>query len=873
MRTQIFGEMVIGLSLLSGQLFSQNVKPEKPNLIFIFSDQQTADMLGCYGNKDIKTPNLDRFASEGVQFNYCISSCPVCTPYRGMILSGMHPLHNGAITNDIQMLPGNSNYFGEVLRDAGYHTGYYGKWHLYGGDRVRAIPPGPFRYGFDHEFLSNNCTLEYDSARSYFWNEKGEKELYGDWEWNVQTKQAIGFIEKHGQEPFALFLSWHAPHDWMPGRSGEHKYSAPEEFKNLYDPRSIQLRDNCEDTGQHRLFYQGHMAMISSIDRDFGEIIKKLEEKGIADNSIIIFTSDHGDMLESHGWSYNKGRPEIESIHVPLMVKWQKNLKPRESDLLIGTLDLMPTVLGLMNLPVPETCHGKDLSDAIITEKDNSIQSIPLFYFPADWRGVYTRDYTYAFNLRPLQGESSDIKFNVNNYDVLYEHQADPYELNNLFKNEKFQKIKNDLHELSREWMKKFGDKGIPINDLLPEVMLEEDYRIFQIEPRNRGDKWEGRLKGRPVDYQDIPRNAPNPNHANTGNYLIGTFRCPLWNDNFRRGCWDPIKKYSERKPVLGWYNEGNPETTDWEIKYAVEHGISFFVECWFRKKDNLGKPAENVLGHWLDGLTKSRYKDQIKFMIMWENINGIASGIESEDDLMKNLMPFWINEYFKKPNYLLIEGKPVFMIYGYKAFIKELGGEEKATSAMVKMREACVDAGFKGLWIIAEHHLEFNHMIPEVKNIGFDAITSYHWPSFSGLMPEVPKTQDEILEKQVKCWSSLENIANLPSITTVSMGWDSEPWGSTYYIGQWYVDPEHFRKLCLKAKRHIDTRQSTSPFGKMLLLDNWNEFGEGHYIFPTRQFGFGYLDAIRDVFSDAHDNHRDLVPEGTGFTPYIENR
>ena len=110
-------------------------KPSRPNLLFVFSDQQSWDMLGCYGNDQIITPNIDKMAARGVRFNHCVSSCPVCTPYRGMLMSGQHPLYNGCMVNDIQMLPGKGSDFGEVLRDAGYHTGYIGKWHLHGGNR------------------------------------------------------------------------------------------------------------------------------------------------------------------------------------------------------------------------------------------------------------------------------------------------------------------------------------------------------------------------------------------------------------------------------------------------------------------------------------------------------------------------------------------------------------------------------------------------------------------------------------------------------------------------------------------------------------------------------------------------------------------
>jgi hypothetical protein len=369
--------------------------------------------------------------------------------------------------------------------------------------------------------------------------------------------------------------------------------------------------------------------------------------------------------------------------------------------------------------------------------------------------------------------------------------------------------------------------------------------------------------ENKPLEY------VPIPEKANTGKYQVGAFRCSLWNNTSMPNCWNPIKKYPERQPVLGWYDEGNPEVTDWEIKYATEHGISFFIECWFRKKGTEGKAVEYKLGHWLDSLPKARYRDSIKIVLLWENLNNIAAGIASENDLMDNLMPFWINKHFKQSNYLVIEGKPMFMIYGYKKFVDQLGGRENATRAVRKMKQACINAGFKGLWLIAEHHLGFNNEIALPREVGFDAITSYHWPSFSGLMPTVPGDKNQIVSLQEKCWKELNRISQMPSVPTVSMGWDSEPWGSTYYKGQWYIEPFFFEQVCRKAKTFVDSSNINGPFANMVLLDNWNEYGEGHYIFPTRQFGFGYLDAIRSVFSLEDTQHKDLLPQQIGLGPY----
>ncbi|MCL5743976.1 MAG: sulfatase-like hydrolase/transferase, partial [Acidobacteria bacterium] len=264
-----------------------------------------------------------------------------------------------ALGNYLRIVPGNGRYLGEVIRDAGYRMGYIGKWHLYGGDRVRPIPPGPYRYGFEQTFLSNNCTLLFDKERAYYWDENGERKLYGDWEPYAQTRQALRFLDESStDQPFALFVSWHPPHNWQ----GAEKYPAPEELLRNYDVDRIKVRPNCVDTAERREAYRGHMAMCTSLDTCVGWLMKKLEEKGLADNTIVVYTSDHGDLLMSHGLAGNKGRAENESLHVPLIVRYPHQLKPRVSELMIGTLDLMPTLLGLLGLKAPATCQGRDLA-------------------------------------------------------------------------------------------------------------------------------------------------------------------------------------------------------------------------------------------------------------------------------------------------------------------------------------------------------------------------------------------------------------------------------------------------------------------------------------------------------------------------------
>ena len=478
-------KLLWGTSLLLCIHQAQAEKPaSRPNLVFILSDQQSFDMLGCYGNRQVITPNLDRFAQEGIRFTHCFSNCPISTPYRGMLMTGQHSLYNGTFSNDKPVIPGHGKKFAEVLKDAGYSTAYVGKWHLLGGDRDRPVPKGEMRYGFDELFLTNNCHVNFNRGACFYWNEAGEKVYFDDWEVFGQTEQALGYLEtrKNDERPFALFVSWHPPHDWgkFKGEDGKmhYRYDAPEKLMAFYNRDSIRMRPGVENTSDRRRMYHGHMAMITGVDMAFGMLMKKLEELGIDDNTLVVFTSDHGDMLEFSGAELPKQYPHDYSLRVPLLLRMPDVLKKGESSsLLISALDLMPTVLGLMNLDVPKQCQGKNLSRAIISGDENAVDNIPIWLFLGkSYRGIITRDYT--FTMQP-EAERGSL------HNVLFDRNLDPQQIHNLFDDPEFEEIRNELAGQTRKWMKKYGDKFW-------------DYDDFMQAATN--DQWNENRSTRPID-------------------------------------------------------------------------------------------------------------------------------------------------------------------------------------------------------------------------------------------------------------------------------------------------------------------------------------------------------------------------------------
>lgn len=445
---------------LSGMflLTSAAKKTEKPNLVFIFSDQQTFDMLGCYGNRQIKTPNLDEFSKQGVRFTHCFSNEPICTPFRGMLMSGQHPLYNGTYVNDKPLVPGHGKKFAEVLRDAGYNTAYVGKWHLQGGDRDRPIPKGKMRYGFDELFATNNCHVDFRAGKCFYWNEEGKKSFFDKWEVYGQTDQALAYLDsrKDAEKPFALFVSWHPPHDWgkFKGEDGlmHYLYDAPDELMAMYNRDSIKTRPGVENTPDRRRMYHGQMAMTTGVDIAFGQLMEKLRQLKLDKNTLVVFTSDHGDMLEFDDAIVPKQYPHDYSCHIPFMVRWPGKMEAgTKTGLLFGALDMMPSILGLMGLDVPKECHGKNLAKAILTHNENAVESVPIWLYEANsYRGVITRDYTFATK----KGGTEPSLHNV-----LFDRRNDPHQLTNLFADPKMASVKEKLGKQTQEWMAKYNDQ------------------------------------------------------------------------------------------------------------------------------------------------------------------------------------------------------------------------------------------------------------------------------------------------------------------------------------------------------------------------------------------------------------------------------
>ncbi|MBN1675375.1 MAG: sulfatase [Kiritimatiellae bacterium] len=393
----------------------------RPNVVFVFADQWRAQATGYAGDGNVRTPNLDRLAADGVNVTQALSGCPVCSPYRASLMTGQFPLTHGVFVNDV-LLPHRAPSLADAFSEAGYATAYIGKWHIDGHGRSNYIPPER-RQGFEY-WKVLECTHDYNRS-AYYAGRSAQKLFWPGYDAIAQTRDAQAYIRNRDRAaPFLLCLSWGGPH--APYQT------APPEFRALYEPGAVQLRPNVPAgmTDAARRDLAGYYAHCSALDHCVGRLRATLREEGLEDNTLFVFTSDHGDMLGSQG-AAKKQQPWEESIRVPLLLFGPSVLgsAPRAVRARIDAPDILPTLLGLCGIAIPDTVEGIDYAECLRGGPDPS-DGAALLMCPhpfgqwaqkrggREYRGLRTERHTYV---RDLNGPW-----------LLFDNEADPYQQHNL---------------------------------------------------------------------------------------------------------------------------------------------------------------------------------------------------------------------------------------------------------------------------------------------------------------------------------------------------------------------------------------------------------------------------------------------------------
>jgi arylsulfatase A-like enzyme len=456
------------LALLASQAFIWEKDPVRPNLVFVFPDQMRASCQGFLGEEPVMTPNIDRFAGQGLVLGQAVSNAPVCSPYRAMLMTGMYPVSNGVVTNCTSRagefgieLKKEARSWSDILHDKDYSLGYIGKWHL-------DAPHAPYipssnnegalkwnewtsperRHGFDFWYAYGT----YDQhLRPMYWTTGAPRDSFryvDQWGPEHEADMAIRYITNEGgsyrakNKPFALVVSMnppHMPYNQVPGR-----------YISLYDPKAEEIEsmfshpavpDTSDQMGRYfRQHIRNQLAMVTGVDEQFGRILAALKKSGLDKNTIVIFTSDHGDCLGKHG-QISKSNPFEESMHVPFIIRWTGRIRPGREDLLFSTPDIYPTLLGLMGFAeeIPETVEGTNFA-GLFTGKEKTERPSSQLYFMTDGqlfsspagtgklnlesgeRGVRTERYTLSIMRRANSRTST----------FLWDRQEDPMQMNNI---------------------------------------------------------------------------------------------------------------------------------------------------------------------------------------------------------------------------------------------------------------------------------------------------------------------------------------------------------------------------------------------------------------------------------------------------------
>ena len=443
----------------------------QPNLVFVFADQMRRDVLSCYGESPIETPNLDRLAREGVQLDQCVSTCPVCTPYRAMLLTGRHPQSTGMVINSLRTRYDELGV-GDAFAAAGYRTAWVGKWHLHtgawpGNNVPDWVPRGRSRLGFEH-WRGYNQHMVYFDGHVHSPRRDFDVERWDGYETEGLLRYATAFMEGCAEDPFALFLSPQPPHVGM---------GPPEDRHMMAPDRCYEGLPDGAEYGEEAWVYRNYLAMCRAVDEMMGQLLAYLDRTGRSESTLVVFTSDHGTQARENGLGFwDKKSPYGASMDVPCLLRFPGVLPAGgRCDALSAPVDLFPSLCGLCGVPVPASVEGMDLSAAWRGEPEarrqealfcmNFGNGTDYFVDGREWRGVRTRRWQYTVWLDGT----------VELYDL--HREPDPYDLN-LASDPAHAEIRGDLDARLRGFQAERGDVLQPGSAY--EAWVDEQRRIVR---------------------------------------------------------------------------------------------------------------------------------------------------------------------------------------------------------------------------------------------------------------------------------------------------------------------------------------------------------------------------------------------------------
>jgi Glycosyltransferase WbsX len=362
--------------------------------------------------------------------------------------------------------------------------------------------------------------------------------------------------------------------------------------------------------------------------------------------------------------------------------------------------------------------------------------------------------------------------------------------------------------------------------------------------------------------HRGLPRleedSVPVPQPVSTSPYHVGTYYFPGWYDYSR---WHVLDEYPERVPLLGYYREGDPSIMDWHIKWAREYGISFFVFDWYWEQGR--RDLEHALH---DGYLRARFRSLLKFCLLWANHN--APGSHTEEDLLA-VLDYWIDHYFWRREYFTIDDRPVVIIFSSPGLSRDLGSEG-VKRAFATMRERARARGLPGLFLVAvtgPGEVPFRERLQTQRDEGYDATTGYNYPRAGMDRSAFRADYDSAIYGYSAIWNFVAETGIIDHIPVTEPGWDSRPWHGWKALVRTERTPRKFERMLANARAYVDRHPLTGG-RRVVLIEAWNEYGEGAAIEPHCEWGFGYLEVARKVFAAPGRWPNPLTPQELGRVP-----
>ena len=435
------------------------------NIIFYFTDQQRWDTCGCFGQPLDITPNLDALAREGVKFDNAFSPQPVCGPCRALFQTGKYPTETGCFRNNI-MLPAGVKTLGQYIEEAGYETAYIGKWHLASDGELEKPPaidhtvtaiPRELRGGYTG-FWRAADVLEFTSHGydGFVFDENNQRVDFKGYRADCINDMALEFLDGYtGEKPFFMTISQIEPHHQNDRRHYEGPEGSKERFKDFVLPEDLKaLGGNAAEE------YPDYLGQCASLDENLGRLVAKLKEKGLYENTVIIFASDHGSHFltrnrdeHRNGYDDYKRSCHDACLHVPLVIAGGPYRGGRTVEELVSTASLPKTILALAGVDVGDAMIGENLLDVVEKKADNRPNEIFAQISESRvGRCIRTARYTYSVYAPGVNGGEAAASDRYAD-DFLYDMEQDPHQLNNVVTDPAYAQVKAELRARLLDWI------------------------------------------------------------------------------------------------------------------------------------------------------------------------------------------------------------------------------------------------------------------------------------------------------------------------------------------------------------------------------------------------------------------------------------